>query len=282
MEKFEIYLDKGVELLIAYLPKLGLALATLFLGFKIIKFAVSLAEKAFEKRNVDPTLRPILLSLLTWIAKIMLVISACSMVGIETTSFIAMLGAMGLAVGLSLQGALSNFAGGILLLLFRPYKVGDIVVLGDVSGYVMEIKLFTTIIKQWNRSEAIIPNGAIANGKIINYNTFDHRRIEVVVRISYDSDIKKAKQVLMEMLESNPAVLKKPGPTIYVSELAENAVILKIWAYGDNRNDDIWTIFFNLHEEVKLILEKHNIKIAYPQMDVHLDKQDEQLVHLGA
>lgn len=277
MERLLQYMDQGIELSMIYLPKLTLAFITLVLGLKLIRCVAKLFEKIFEKNNIDLTLRPFILSMFTWSAKIMLLISVASMIGVETTSFIAVLGAMGLAIGLSLQGTLSNFAGGILLLLFKRFKVGDVITLGNVSGIVREIQIFNTIVKSWDRSIVTIPNGSIANGNVINYSVLDHGRNKCVVGIAYDSDLSKVKNALLEMLNDNPKVLKDPSPIVFVSNLGDNAMELTIQAFSSTRNGDIWDMYFSLNEDVKLTLDKNNIRIPFPQMDIHVDNIEKSI-----
>jgi len=190
------------------------------------------------------------------------------MVGIETTSFVAILGAAGLAVGLALQGTLSNFAGGILLLLFRPYKVGDLVETQGRLGEVREIQIFTTILATPDNKMAIIPNGPIMNGEIVNYTALGKIRVDLVMGISYGADIRKAKEVLLQVMNAHPKVLKDPAPFVGVSELGDSAVNLAVRPHADPA--DYWDVYFDIYEQGKIALDDHNIEIPFPQVDVHM------------
>lgn len=268
LDFFKDYSTTAVEMVIAYAPKFLLALVVLFIGLRIINFIVSIIGKQFSKTKIDETLKPFITNLLSWLLKIMLFISVASMVGIETTSFVAILGAAGLAVGLALQGTLSNFAGGILLLLFRPYKVGDLVETQGRLGEVREIQIFTTILATPDNKMAIIPNGPIMNGEIVNYTALGKIRVDLVMGISYGADIRKAKEVLLQVMNAHPKVLKDPAPFVGVSELGDSAVNLAVRPHADPA--DYWDVYFDIYEQGKIALDDHNIEIPFPQVDVHM------------
>jgi small conductance mechanosensitive channel len=268
LDFFTEYSTTAVEMIITYMPKLLLALVVLFIGLRIINFIVALIGKQFQKTKLDETLRPFITNVLSWLLKIMLFISAASMIGIETTSFVAILGAAGLAVGLALQGTLSNFAGGILLLLFRPYKVGDLVETQGRLGHVKEIQIFTTILSTPDSKMAIIPNGPIMNGEIINFTALGKIRIDLTMGISYGADIRKAKEVLLKVMAAHPKVLKNPAPFVGVSELGDSSVNLAVRPYADPA--DYWPVYFDIYEQGKIALDDHSIEIPFPQMDVHM------------
>ena len=228
--------------------------------------------RVMQARKVDPTLGPFVTSLASWMLKAVLLISVASMVGIETTSFVAVLGAAGLAVGLALQGTLQNFAGGALLLLFRPYEVGHLIQAQGHLGVVKEIQIFTTHLVTLDNKRAIVPNGAISNGDIVNFTAENQLRVDLVVGVAYDADLKAAKTVLMEILQKHDKVLSDPAPFVGVLELADSSVNLAVRPYV--RPEHYWDVYFDVYEEAKNALDAANITIPFPQRDVHLYKHD--------
>lgn len=268
MEFIEKHSDTVVNLVLLYAPKFLLALVVLVVGFWIIKRVVGVLDKALNKKGVEPTLTRFLESLTGVILKALLLISVASMVGIETTSFIAVLGAAGLAIGLALQGSLSNFAGGVLLLLFKPYKVGDVIETQGHLGTVNSIQIFTTVLKTPDNKTIIIPNGPVANGSIVNYSTEPTRRCDMVFGIGYDDDIDKAKAILRELIEADSRVLKDPAYALLLSELADSSVnfTLRLWVNAA----DYWGLYFDMQEAVKKAFDAQGISIPYPQRDVHI------------
>jgi len=270
MENLQYYWDLALDYAIKYSPKILLALVVLLIGLKIISWIGKLINKGMEKKGTDETLRPFLISLVSWVLKAMLFISVIQMIGVATTSFIAVLGAAGLAIGFALQGTLANFAGGALLLIFKPYKVGDLIQAQGHLGVVKEIQIFTTILLNPQNKTIILPNGAVSNGDIMNFTKEGILRVDITVGISYDSDMKKAKEVLMDVLKSDEKVLEDPAPFVGVSELADSSVNLAVrpWA----TSGDYWDVFFGITEKCKNALDKNGITIPFPQMDVHLEK----------
>lgn len=266
--QIEKYLEMAVGLGMEYLPKVLLALVTLVVGLWVIGGITKLLRRTMEARQVDPTLVPFLSNLTNWIMKAALVISVVSILGIETTSFVAVLGAAGLAVGLALQGSLQNFAGGVLLLIFRPYKVGDLIEAQDKLGEVLEIQIFTTVLLSPENRRIILPNGAVSNGTITNLSAEGHVRVDCTVGVAYDADLKKSKEVLTEMVRANPKVLADPAPIIAVSELGDSSVNLAVRPYA--KPEDYWDVFFEVTEGCKLALDAAGISIPFPQRDVHL------------
>jgi small conductance mechanosensitive channel len=267
---FTYYWNLLVEMIVKYVPKFILALIVLWIGLRIIAGIVKMTKKSMAKRDTDETLRPFLVSLLSWVLKAMLIISVIQMVGIETTSFIAVLGAAGLAIGLAFQGALGNFAGGVLLLVFKPYKVGDLIKSQGQLGVVKEIQIFTTVLLDPQSRTIILPNGAVANGDITNFTTEGLLRVDLTVGIAYESDISKAKKILTEVMENDERVLKEPAPFVGVSELADSSVNLAVRPYC--KPEDYWGVFFDTLENCKKALDKGGVTIPFPQVDVHLDK----------
>lgn len=266
--RMEGYIDTAVELGLQYGPKLVLALVVLIVGLWIIGRVAKLLQRGFKKANTDRTLASFLSSLSSVVLKALLLISVASMLGIETTSFVAILAAGGLAIGLALQRSLSNFAGGVLVLMFKPYKVGDFVEAQGVSGSVDEIQIFNTVICTGDNKRVIVPNGSISNGIITNYSSEATRRVDFVFGIGYGDDLKKAKETLKRVISEDQRVLVEPAPLVVVSELADNSVNFTVRAWVNAA--DYWGVFFDTTEKVKLVFDAEGISIPYPQRDVNL------------
>lgn len=268
MQDFQVYGEKAIELTMMYAPKVLLALVVLFIGLRIIKIAERALNKGMEKANTDASLRKFLSSLLSVLLKVILIISVASMIGIATTSFVAILGAAGLAVGLALQGSLANFAGGVLILFFKPFKVGDFIETQGHLGVVHSIQIFNTILKTPDNKTIIIPNGQVSSGSITNFSAEDKRRVDMVFGIGYQDDIAKAKKILTSLIGEDKRILKEPEPLVVVSELGDSSVnfTVRVWA----NSGDYWGIFFDMQEKVKLTFDKEGISIPFPQRDVHL------------
>lgn len=259
--------EQAMALMVRYVPQILLALVTLIIGLQVIKLVMKGVAKALESRGVDATLAPFLNSIIGWILKLVLLISVASMVGVETTSFVAVMGAAGLAVGLALQGSLANFAGGVLILIFRPYRVGDVISAQGEIGVVKAIQIFSTILNNGQNRRVIIPNGALANGNIVNLSVEPHVRVDTTVGIAYDADMKKARELLMAMVKEIPGVLAEPAPTVAVSELGDSSVNLVVRPFCAPA--DYWAVYFELIERTKLTLDEAGIGIPFPQRDVH-------------
>lgn len=267
-EKIEEYTQLGVEMAMAYAPKLLLAILTLVVGLWLINKFLDMLSRVMQSRNAEPTLNKFLHSLLSILFKALLLISVASMVGVETTSFIAVLGAAGLAVGLALQGSLANFAGGVLVLLFKPFKVGDFIEGAGVMGVVREIQIFNTIMTTPDNKRIIVPNGKLSNDVITNFSAEATRRVDMVFGIGYGDDVLKAKDVLKDLLSADERVLKDPAFEVYVKELADSSVnfVVRAWVNAA----DYWPFYFAMQERVKLRFDKDDITIPFPQRDVHL------------
>ena len=268
VEKVNEYTELASDLVMQHGPGLLLAVATLLIGLWIINAISRGFGRQFERSGMEQTLRNFLNSLISVGLKALLLISVASMVGIETTSFIAVLGAAGLAVGLALQGSLANFAGGVLILIFRPYKVGDFVEAGGHSGVVKSIEIFSTVLTTGDNKTIIIPNGAVSNSAITNYSTQATRRVDIVFGIGYDDDIKKAKDVLSELIAADERILKDPEPMIVVSNLGDSTVDITTRSWVNSA--DYWGVFFDLTEKTKLAFDANGISIPYPQTDIHV------------
>ncbi len=272
METIQNYYQMAVDLIWRIGPQLLWALATLVIGFWVIKLINRFASKAMEKGNVDLSLRKFIASLLNIGLKILLLISVAGMLGIATASFVAVIGAAGLAVGLALQGSLANFAGGVLILLLKPFKVGDVIEAQGHVGKVDQIQIFNTILKTPDNKTVILPNAAVSNGNITNYSAEPLRRVDMTFGIGYDDDLLKAKQILQNMVEQDERILKNPAPAVVVSELADSSVnfAVRVWVKAEN----YWNVFFDFQEKVKLTFDEQGISIPYPQHDVHLHQEN--------
>lgn len=242
-----------------YSPKIISAFVILIVGIYAIRLITRLIKKIMIKRELDPTLTKFLADILIWALRILLFIAFISKLGVETSSFVAILGAMGLAVGLSLQGSLSNFAGGMLIILFKPFKVGDTIEAQGQIATVLEIQIFVTKLVTANNQTIFIPNGILSNGTIINYSTQGQRRADLTIAISYETDIKKAKEIIAEVMRSNPKVLSNPAPEVAVKNLTDNAIQLAVrpWA----KNEDFGAVFSETLENCKLAFDAAGITI---------------------
>ncbi|WP_422356004.1 mechanosensitive ion channel family protein [Roseivirga pacifica] len=268
IEQLETYVDKAVGLVIERGPNILLAILVLLIGLRLIKFFTKVLQKGFEKRNIDPTLRPFLSNLINWSLKALLFVSVAGMIGIGNTSFVAVIGAAGLAIGFALQGSLANFAGGVLIMLFKPYKVGDLIEAEGHLGVVEEIQIFVTKILSPQNRLIIIPNGTMSNGNIKNLTAKDHVRVDLTIGIAYDENIKDARKILMSVMTAHPKALAEPAPFVGVTELADSSINLAVrpWCHPD----DYWDVYFEVLEECKEQLDKAGITIPFPQRDVHL------------
>lgn len=262
------YIDQAVEAAILYGPKLLFAVITLVIGLWGIRIILRGFKRTMQRSQLDASLEKFLASLVSIILKILLVISVVSMLGVETTSFIAILGAAGLAVGLALQGSLANFAGGVLILLFKPYKVGDFVDAQGVMGTVTEIQVFNTVLKTPDNKTIIVPNGAISNGTITNFSTEATRRVDMTFGIGYSDDIDKAKTVLNQLIENEDRILNDPAPVVVLSALADSSVNFTVRAWCNA--GDYWGIYFDMQEKVKKAFDENGVSIPFPQRDIHV------------
>lgn len=262
------YIDKLWELIIEYSPSIITAIVILILGLFFINLFSKMAKRLMKRQKMDETLQKFLSNLLSWTLKILLFVMVASKLGVETTSFAAIIGAAGLAIGLALQGSLSNFAGGALIMIFKPFKVGDLVEAQGELGVVKEIQIFTTLINTPTNKLVIIPNGALSNGNITNYSAEGKLRVDLTIGVSYDADIKQTKEVLMNVLTSNPKVLQDPAPSVNVSELADSSVNFAVRPWSSVA--DYWDVYFGITEACKEALDKAGIEIPYPhQVEIH-------------
>jgi len=247
---------------------IAIAAAILFGGIWLSKRIKNYVATAMEKREIDVLLASFSSNIIYVALVAFVIIAALGQLGIQTTSFVAIIGAAGLAIGLSLQGSLSNFASGVMIIAFRPFKVGDFIEAGGVAGIVEGIQIFSTQMRTGDNKAVIVPNSNIIGGNITNYSAKDTRRVDLVFGIGYDDDIKKAKDVLTELVNNDERILKDPEPVIAVSELADSSVnfVCRPWV----KTADYWGVYFDLTEAVKLRFDKEGISIPYPQQDVHM------------
>jgi len=269
MEKFMEILDRMYALFVRYGMKFVMAIVVLIVGLIVIKWIVKALVRVMKKGNVNESLIPFLKSMTNILLKVMLVISVMGMVGIQMTSFIAVLGAAGLAVGLALQGTLQNFAGGVMILLFKPYEVGHFIEAQGYMGTVKEIQIFTTVLNTPDNRKVIIPNSPLATGSITNFSAMPTRRIDFSFGIGYSDDIDKAKDILLKMAQKDERVLKDENPPeVMVEALGDSSVNLKLRTWV--KSEDYWSLFFDVTENVKKQYDAAGISIPFPQRDIHL------------
>lgn len=261
------FIEQVVRMVTSFGPWLIGAILILRLGFKITWKVEKIIKSGLQKSNIERSLSKFLASLLSFVIKGLLVITAAGMIGVETTSFVAILWAAWLAIGLALQWSLANFAGGVLILLFKPYKVGDYIHVQGQEGTVEDINIFTSKLITPEQKEAIIPNGSIANNNIINFTAQKIRRVDITVGIAYDEDIDETRKVLEKVIEENKYTLENSNSGVFVSELADSSVNLIVRWFAPAR--EYWNAFFSLTEESKKALDKANISIPFPHRVVH-------------
>lgn len=259
IHSFAEYFDQFIKLLIDYSPKLISALVILFIGLYAVRLINRLVRKIMVKRELDPTLATFLADSLLWAMRFLLFVTFISKLGIETSSFVAILGAIGLAVGLSLQGSLSNFAGGVLIILFKPFKVGDSIEAQGVAGTVSEIQIFVTKLVTGNNQTIFVPNGILSNGVITNFSLGKNRRANLLFTISYHTNIKTAKEIVMQVLENHPKVLKTPAPAVVVNLLTDTTIQLAIQPWA--KNADFVQMCSDVLEECKEAFDQAGISI---------------------
>jgi len=264
----EDILSQLKELLAVYGLKVIAALAIFIIGKMVAKIIRAGIKKGMAKAKSDPILISFTSNIIYAALLAFVIIAALGQLGIQTTSFIAILGAAGLAIGLALQGSLSNFAAGVLMIIFRPFKQGDFIEGAGVSGIVEEVHIFNTVLRTGDNKTIIIPNDSLMSGNIVNYSSKPTRRLDLVIGIGYEDDIKKAKSVLEELLQSDERILKDPAPTLGLLELADSSVNFAVRPWV--KSADYWGVHFDLLERIKLRFDKEGISIPYPQQDIHL------------
>jgi small conductance mechanosensitive channel len=264
----ELIQTQGVALAI----NAAIAIAIFYIGKLVVGMIVRGMRKVMQKQEIDKTLETFISNLARMVLMVVVVIAAISQLGIETTSFIAIFGAAGLAVGLALQGSLSNFAAGVLIVLFRPYRVGDFIEGAGIAGVVEQVQILTTVLRTGDNKRIIVPNGQIMESIITNYSANDTRRIDMVVGVSYEDDLDKVRSVLEELVAAEERILDDPACTIAVSELADSSVnfVVRPWV----STADYWGVKFDMTEAIKKRFDKEDITFPFPQQDVHLYKAD--------
>ena len=261
-----------IAMIVLYGPKLVSAILVWIIGSWIIKGLVLAVNKALDKAKVDESLKPFVRGIVQSLLKVLLVVTVLSMVGIEMTSFIAILGAAGLAIGMALSGTLQNFAGGVMILLFKPYKIGDVIDAQGYIGKVYEIQIFNTILKTPDNKTIIIPNGGLATGSMTNYSTEDTRRVDWTFGIGYGDDVDQARDVMTSLCEQDKRILADPEVYIKVSALADSSVNFTVRAWVNA--EDYWDVFFDMNESIYKTFNQQGINIPFPQMEVHVHKND--------
>lgn len=263
----EKLIDWGLEMA----PKLLAAILVMVIGFWIVRLLKKMLDKVLKKSKVDKSLHSFIESISEFLMKIIVVITAATMLGVPVTTFIAMLSAAGLAIGLALKDSLANFAGGILILAFEIFKIDDVIELDGISGTVKEIKLLYTRLNTVDNRRIIIPNGDLATGKIINYTAEKLRRVDMVFGIGYKDDIDKARDIINEIIKKNRLVIRHPEPLVQVTSLSDHSVdiAVKVWCDADK----YWDIYFEFQEEIKKAFDSGGISIPYPQTDIHIYKE---------
>lgn len=266
----EELMPQFLDLIFEYGPKLVGAILVLIFGFWIVKALSNGFKRLLEIREIDPSLKPFLVSLVSMLLKVILVISVLTTMGIEMTSLVAILGAAGLAVGMALSGTLQNFAGGVMILLFRPFKVGDFIDASGYAGSVHAIQIFNTILKTPDNKTIIIPNGGLSTSSMTNYSTEPKRRVDWTVGIGYGDDVDHAKAVIKKLTDADSRIHKDPEVFIAVSELADSSVNFTVRAWVNA--EDYWGVHFDMNENIYKTFAKEGLNIPFPQMDVHVHK----------
>ncbi len=263
-------LDAGT--LIGFAKNIVIAILIFYVGKFVISLLVRGLRRFMQKQQVDKTLETFICNLVRTVLLVVVIIAAIGALGIETTSFIAIFGAAGLAVGLALQGSLSNFAAGVLIVLFRPYRVGDFVEAAGISGSVEQVQILTTVLKTGDNKQIIVPNGQIMDSIITNYSANETRRVDMVVGVSYDDDLDKVRSTIESLVAAEERILDEPACTIAVSELADSSVnfVVRPWV----KTADYWGVMFDLTEAIKKRFDKEGISFPFPQQDVHVHKVD--------
>ena len=264
----EQLMDKLMEWGVLYGPNVLGALAILIIGRIVVGMLVGVLRRLMDKGRVDSTLTKFVLSLTRIALMVFVFIAALNTLGFATTSFVAVLGAAGLAVGLALQGSLANFAAGVMLIIFRPFRAGDFIEAGGVAGVVESISIFSTLMKSGDNKQIVVPNSQITGNNITNYSAKETRRVDLVFGIGYDDDLRKAKQILEQIVKGDDRILTDPAPVVAVSELADSSVniIVRPWV----KTSDYWDVYWKLTETVKLTFDQEGISIPYPQRDIHM------------
>jgi len=263
--------DFFTDVLLANVPRIIIALVLLWVGFRLVNYLTRMVRKIMHAREMDKSLQDFLGSLIGIMLKVLIIMSVMQMIGVAVTSFIAILGAAGLAIGMALQGTLQNFAGGVIILLLKPFKVGDFIEQGSISGSVTSIQIFNTVLNTPDNKVVIVPNSQLATNSLINYTKSKIRRVDISVGINYEESIDKVRKLLLNLASSYPEVLKEPAvPVVHVTALGENSIQLqlRLWA----KTEDYWPLYFSLNQAILDEFKKQDIVIPFNQLSVHFDK----------
>ena len=262
-----------IDMTVSFTPRLIGAIIVLWIGFKLTKLLKRSIIRMLEHRNAQSSLKGFLSSFIDVLLKVLIIIMAMDIIGIKATSFIAILGAMGLAVGMALQGTLQNFAGGVIILLLKPFKVGDYIECNEYKGYVTDIRIFHTIIRPFNGRTIIVPNNELATTSLINHTHEPIIRMDLTASVAYGTDLKRAKEVLWEVINAEPLIVHEPKkPTIAVGELADSSVNIELWLWV--KTEDYWTLWTRIRESIYDAFMENGIEIPFPQVDVHMKDED--------
>lgn len=266
--KIQAVATRVYELLAEYGLRVVGALLILLIGRYAAKLLSRVLVRVLTKAKVDPTLVPFIENLSYMAMLVFVIVAALDRVGVQTASFIAVLGAAGLAVGLALQGSLANFASGVLLLVFKPFRVGDFVEVGGVKGTVCAIHIFNTVLNAPDNVRIVVPNGAVTGGSILNYTINGTRRVDLTVSVSYGDDLRKARRVIDGVLAADPRILAEPAPVVAVNEMAASSVnfVVRPWV----KASDYWSVYWGLTEKLKLAIDENGLTIPFPQHDIHI------------
>ncbi len=272
LENSEKYIELAIQYGSQYGLKVILALLVFFIGKRVARFITNMIVKLMKKNDIDIELVGFMGSLIYWLLFVLVCVAALGQIGIQTASFIALIGAAGLAVGLALQGSLSNFAAGVLIIILRPFRVGEFVEVAGEAGSVQSIKIFTTELRTGDNKCVIIPNARVLESNIVNYSSTGRRRIDLVFGIGYNDDIDQARIVLQKIINDDKRILKDPEPVVAVSELADSSVnfIVRPWV----KTEDYWAVRHSMTEQVKKRFDAESISIPFPQQDVNVINAD--------
>lgn len=260
-------LDWVINIIEVYAPKLALAVLTLFVGWFLIGWVTRMLDKVLTKHGLEISLRNFLLSLVNITLKILLIFSVASTFGIVTTSFVAILGAAAFAIGMALQGSLGHFASGVMIMIFKPYRIGDFVEVGGKEGTVANIQIFNTILTTLNNNMIIVPNGTVTSGTITNFTSLGKRRFNLIFGIGYDDDIDLARSIIIDLFKKHEAIMQEEPIEVMVESHGDSSVNLAARAWA--KSEDYWSVYFYMMEHVKKEFDKNNVGIPYPQVDVH-------------
>lgn len=272
LNEAQTWIANNSDLLVQYSVNIISAILILFIGNIVVKMIANSVAKVLDKKKMDKAVIEFIHGIVRYLLLVIVLIAALSRIGVQTASVVAVIGAAGLAIGLALQGSLSNFAAGVLIVAFRPFKSGDYVEVSGVAGSVEAIQIFQTVLKTPDHKMVVVPNSGVIGSPITNYSRHDTRRVDLVIGVSYKADLQQTKQVIRETLEKDPRILKNPDMTIGVLALADSSVnfVVRPWC----KTEDYWSVYFDSTQAIKEALDKAGIEIPFPQMDIHINKVD--------